>query len=99
MLFYYQNPKTRDLIIFDSEDSEVLVLSRMTKIRMFDDKDPIDDYLQQKFCKRKVITEQTKSEVIKLRTEGKTVKQISELTRLSKASIFDICKGGLWKKL
>ena len=99
MFYYYQNPKTRDLIIFDSEDSEVLVLSRMTKVRMFDDREPIDDYLQEKFGKRKVITAEVKTEVIKLKTEGKTIKEIGKIIGISKASICTICKEGVWKKL
>ena len=32
---YYYNPKTQDLLIFDTEGNEILVLERMTGIRVF----------------------------------------------------------------
>ena len=35
MIFYYQNSKTRDLIIYDSDENELLILERIENVRVF----------------------------------------------------------------
>ena len=99
MYYYYQNPKTRDLIIFDSEDSEVLILTRMTNVRVFKDNDPIDDYIQEKIGAHHKILDDVKSKVVEMKAAGRPVKEIIKEFNISKASIFAICKEGAWKKV
>jgi len=98
-IFYYQNPKTRDLIIYDSEENEAIVLTRMVNIRVFKDNDPIDDYLQEKFGTHRKISDEIKTKVVEAKASGKTIKEIIKEFNISKASIFAICKEGAWKKV
>lgn len=39
MIYYYRNPKTEALILFDADDNSMLVLERIKSVRVFVEKD------------------------------------------------------------
>ena len=39
MKFYYRNPKTEDLMIFDSEENELFIVEKIKEVRAFIEKD------------------------------------------------------------
>lgn len=105
MLSYYRNPKTEDLIIWDSEENEVFIIEKIRKVRAFVEKDlfsPTGDDGKptihrkirggKKGKRKDKLTPEKISEIRRLKSEMKSTREISEELGISVAAVYKYLK-------
>lgn len=102
MIYYYLNPKTQDLIIYDTNDGEIFIVERIEKVRVMTRGDiQLGDFgkeereeirrggqTQKGRGKRRKLTPETIEKIEELSAEGKSGSKIAKELGLSPACIY-----------